>query len=227
VYRAFAEALPAAKTGENMFERASGSGWWEWLAAHPEHGSAFNRAMQAAAQSRIAALSDFSWDGVETVVDVGGGNGTLVIGLLEQHPQLRGVVFDLPEVAADASVQVAEASLSDRCSIEEGSFFERVPPGGDVYVLAKVLHDWDDDHALKILQRVRESAGAGTRLLILDSVVTSDESSRQTKVLDLVMLALVNGRERTSDQWSQLLERGGWEATSIENGLIQAQAAGA
>jgi hypothetical protein len=153
VYRAFAEALPAVKTGENMFERASGSGWWEWLAARPELGSAFNRAMQAGAQARIAALRDFPWQEVDTVIDVGGGNGTLVIGLLDQHPQLRGVVFDLPEVAEAASVRVAEASLSDRCAIEKGSFFERVPRGGDVYLLAKVLHDWDDDDAVKILQR--------------------------------------------------------------------------
>jgi len=225
VYRAFAEALPAVKTGENMFERASGSGWWAWLAARPELGSAFNRAMQAGAQARIAALSDFPWHEVDTVIDVGGGNGTLVIGLLEQHPQLRGVVFDLPEVAEAASVRVAEASLSDRCAIEKGSFFDRVPQGGDVYLLAKVLHDWDDDDAVMILQHVRESAEANTRLLILDSVITSDESSRRTKLLDLVLLALVNGRERTSGQWSQLLARGGWVATSIENGLIEAKAA--
>jgi hypothetical protein len=225
VYRAFAEALPAVKTGENMFERASGSGWWEWLAAQPELGSAFNRAMQAGAQARIAALSDFPWHQVDTVIDVGGGNGTLVIGLLEQHPHLRGVVFDLPEVAEAASARVAEASLSDRCTIEKGSFFDGVPQGGGVYLLAKVLHDWDDDVAVKILQRVRESADEDTRLLILDSVITSDESSRRTKLLDLVLLALVNGRERTSSQWSQLLDRGGWAATSIENGLIEAIAA--
>ena len=226
VYRAFAEALSAVKTGENMFERASGSGWWESLAAQPELGSAFNRAMQAGAQARLAALSSFPWQEVDTVIDVGGGNGTLVIGLLEQHPHLRGVVFDLPEVAEAASVRVGEASLGDRCAIEKGSFFDRVPHGGDVYLLAKVVHDWDDDDASKILQRVRESAGAGTRLLVLDSVVTSEESSRHAKLLDLVLLALVNGRERTSDQWRQLLDRSGWGVTSIENGLIQAQAAG-
>lgn len=225
VYRAFAEALPAAKTGENMFERASGSGWWESLAARPELGSAFNRAMQAGAQARLADLKDLPWHEVDTVVDVGGGNGTLIIGLLTQHPHLRGVIFDLPEVADAASARVAEASLADRCSIERGSFFERVPQGGDVYLLAKVLHDWDDDDALKILQRIRDSAGADTRLLILDSVITSEESSRRTKLLDLVLLALVNGRERTSGQWSQLLDRGGWDVRSIENGRIQAKAA--
>lgn len=225
VYRAFAEALPAVSSGENMFERASGSGWWVWLAKRPELGTAFNRAMQAGAQARISALGDFPWHDVKTVVDVGGGNGTLIIGLLEQHPHLRGVIFDLPEVAGAASARVAEASLDDRCSVEEGSFFERVPEGGDVYLLAKVLHDWDDDDALQILQRVRAAASAHTRLLVLESLITSDSHSRSTKLLDLVLLALVNGRERTPDEWTQLLARAGWLTTSIEHGLIEAQAA--
>jgi hypothetical protein len=181
--------------------------------------------MQAAAQGRIAALKDFAWEEVETVVDVGGGNGTLIIGLLEQHAHLRGVIFDLPAVAPAASARITDASLDGRCSVEAGSFFERVPEGGDVYLLAKVLHDWDDDDALKILRRIRASATAETRLLVLDSVITSDASSEKTKVLDLVLLALVNGRERTPDEWRQLLDRGGWLVTSIENGLIEGQAA--
>jgi hypothetical protein len=225
VYRAFAEALPAATSGENMFERATGSGWWDWLATRPELGAAFNRAMQAGAQARVGALSNFPWDEVETVVDVGGGNGTLIISLLEQHPHLRGVIFDLPEVASAASTRIADASLGDRCSVEAGSFFERVPEGGDVYVLAKILHDWDDAAAVEILQHVRGCATAETRLLVLDSVVTSDARSRKTKLLDLVLLALVDGRERTPDEWKQLLDKGGWLTTSIQDGLIEGQAA--
>jgi hypothetical protein len=225
VYRAFAEAVSAARSGENMFERATGSGWWDWLAARPDLGATFNQAMQAGAQARIAALRNFPWHEVETVIDVGGGNGTLIIGLLEQHTHLHGVIFDLPEVASAASARIADASLDDRCSVEAGSFFERVPAGGDVYLLAKVVHDWDDDAALEILRRVRASATAETRLLILDSVITPDANSQRTKLLDLVMLALVNGRERTPDEWRHLLNQGGWLATSIENGLIEGRAA--
>lgn len=224
VYRAFAEALPAAKSGENMFERASGIGWWEWLADNPGVGDAFNRAMQSGARRRIAALDGFPWDEVETVIDVGGGNGTLLLGLLERHAHLHGVVFDLPEVAGAASANVAEASLGERCSVESGNAFERVPEGGDVYLLAKVLHDWDDARAHQILERVRAAARPDTRLLVLDSVVTSAESSRTTKLLDLVMLTLVSGRERSAGEWRRLLTEGGWSATSIEDGLIEARA---
>lgn len=225
VYRAFAEALPAVRSGENMFERASGSGWWEWLAARPDLAAVFNRAMQAGAEMRITALNDFPWREVETVVDVGGGNGTLLIGLLEQHPHLHGVVFDLPEVAAAASARIAAASLGDRCAVEQGSFFDSAPEGGDVYLLAKVLHDWDDAAAIQILQRVRASATSAARLLVLDSVITSGAASRSTKLLDLVMLALVDGRERTTEEWRDLLGKGGWRPVSIEDGLIEAQAA--
>jgi O-methyltransferase domain len=225
VYRAFAEALPAAREGKNMFELASGSGWWDWLAARPEASAAFNRAMQAGAQARLATLANFPWHEVATVVDVGGGNGTLIVGLLAQHPHLRGVIFDLPEVASAATAQVAKAGLGDRCSVEEGSFFERVPDGADVYVLAKVLHDWDDEAALKILRRVGLAAAVESRLLVLDSVLAADGGSQRTILLDLVMLALVNGRERTTGEWTELLKRGGWLATSVQNGLIEAQPA--
>ncbi len=223
VYRAFAEALPAASGSEIMFERATGVGWWEWLASRPDAAAAFNQAMQAGAHHRLDSLADFPWHEVGIVVDVGGGNGTLVAGLLEQHPHLHGVVFDLPEVAAAASEQLKETPVGDRCAVEAGSFFERVPEGGDVYLLAKVLHDWDDAAALEILQSVRGAASADSRLLMLESVVTTDADSRGTKLLDLVMLALVNGRERTAGEWRQLLTSGGWSVTSLRDGLIEAQ----
>jgi hypothetical protein len=159
------------------------------------------------------------------LVDIGGGNGTLVTGLLEQHQHLHGVVFDLPEVAAAASMQLAKTTVGDRCTVEAGSFFDRVPEDGDVYLLAKVLHDWDDAAALEILQRVRGSASADSRLLVLESVVTADTESRAAKLIDLVMLALVNGRERTASEWNPLLASGGWSVTSLQDGLIEAQPA--
>jgi hypothetical protein len=159
------------------------------------------------------------------VVDVGGGNGTLIIGLLEQHAHLHGVIFDLPEVASAASTRVAQSDVGDRCSVEAGSFLERVPEGGDVYLLAKVLHDWDDAAAREILEHVRASATAESSLVVLESVVTADADSRSTKLIDLVMLALVNGRERTESEWRQLLTSGGWTVTSLKDGLIKARPA--
>jgi O-methyltransferase domain/Dimerisation domain len=225
VYRALAEALPAVRTGENMFERVAGSDWWRWLDQHPELGDTFNRAMQAGAQGRLTAIADVPWEDVKTVVDVGGGNGTLILGLLERHAHLRGVIFDLPEVAAAASARLAETSVGARCTVEAGNFFEGVPAGADVYLLAKVLHDWDDAPAVEILKSVRTAASSESKLLVLDSVISTEARSQFAKVLDLVILALVNGRERTATEWTRLLAAGGWAPDAIQDGLIAARPA--
>ena len=222
VYRAFAEALPAARTGENMFSRVHGVDWWSWLERNPELGSTFNRAMQAGAQGRIEQLNPVAWNDGESVVDVGGGNGTLVIELLQRQPGLMGVVFDLPEVAVEADARVKAAGLSDRCRVTSGSFFDEVPSGGDVYLLAKVLHDWDDAAATRILEKIRAAAPDHARLLVIDSVVPAGNSPHPSKRLDLVMLTLVDGRERSEDEWRQLLEAGGFRPVSIGEGLVQA-----
>lgn len=223
IYRAFAEALPAARTGENMFSRVNGVDWWTWLERNPDIGSAFNRAMQAGAQGRIELISALPWQDGETVVDVGGGNGTLLIELLQRQVQLRGVVFDLPDVAVEASTRVETAGLSDRCRVLPGSFFDEVPAGGDVYLLAKILHDWDDDAATRILSMVRAAAPDHARLLVIDSVVPAGNSPHPAKALDLVMLSLVDGRERDEDEWRRLLEAGRFRPLSIGDGLIQAK----
>ena len=222
VYRAFAEALPAARTGENMFSSVHGIDWWTWLERNPDVGETFNRAMQAGAQGRIDLISGLVWNDDETVVDIGGGNGTLLIELLRRHPRLSGVVFDLPEVVDAAAERVASAGLGDRCRVVAGSFFEEVPSGGDVYVLAKVIHDWDNDAARRILRKVRAAAPDHARLLIIDSVVPAGNSPHHSKVIDLVMLSLVDGRERDETEWRQLLEAGGFQPVNIADGLIQA-----
>lgn len=222
VYRAFAEALPTARTGENMFSRVHGVDWWGWLERNPELGSIFNRAMEAGARGRVDDLASVAFHDGERVVDVGGGNGTLVIELLQRQPSLTGVVFDLPEVAAEANVRVEAAGLSERCRVIGGSFFDEVPAGGHVYLLAKILHDWDDAAAIRILQSVRAAAPDGSRLLVLESVVPAGNAAHPSKDLDLVMLALVDGRERDEDEWRRLLGAGGFRAVSIADGLVQA-----
>ena len=222
VYRAFGEALSTARTGENMFSRVHGVDWWTWLERNPEFGALFHRAMQAGAQGRIDRIAGLAWQDGETVVDVGGGNGTLVIELLQRHPQLRGVVFDLPEVAAEAEARVRAAGLSDRCRVVRGSFFDDVPAGGDVYLLAKVVHDWNDAAAERILDKVRAAVPTHGRLLILDFSVPVGNSAHPAKMIDLVMLALVDGRERNEGEWRQLLEACRFHPVQIADGLIQA-----
>jgi hypothetical protein len=213
-YRAFADSLHAARTGEATFPRVFGADWWTWLAQNPEEGERFNRAMQGERKSE--RFADVEWRGGETVVDVGGGNGALLIDLLRSRPALRGVVFELPDVAREAEERVAQAGLSDRCDVVAGSFFDGVPEGGDTYVLSTVLHDWDDEGAGAILRNVRAATPDHARVLILDAVIQPGNEPDGEKWLDLLMLVLLRGRERTEEEWRALLAGAGFRLERVE-----------
>lgn len=210
-----AGALDAAG-GEPAFLRIHGTEFWSWLAAHPDERAAFDRAMVEGTERRVERLAQLSWRGDETVVDIGGGNGALLRELLRRKPGLRGIVFDLPETVRD------ETSFGDRLTFVAGDFFESVP-AGDVYVLATVLHDWDDDRARAILSTIRDAAPADARLIILDSLVPAGNEPNGAKWLDLLMLALFNGRERSEAQWRALLDATGFEPVRIDDRLIEAR----
>jgi SAM-dependent methyltransferase len=204
-----------ATSGEAAFPRLFGTDFWAWLAEHPAERAAFDRAMEQGKEGRLERLASVELRGDETVVDVGGGNGSLLAALLRLHPGLHGVVFDLPETARD------EAGLGERIEFAAGSFFECVPPG-DVHLLCTILHDWDDESAAAILRRVHEAARPDGRLVILDGVVPAGNEPAGPKWLDLLMLALFAGRERDERQWRALLGDTDFEIVSLRDGLIEA-----
>jgi hypothetical protein len=212
-YLAVAELDPS---GDPTFARTFGTDFWSWLAAHPDERAAFDRAMEQGKERRVERLEPVEWRGDETVVDVGGGNGSLLVELLRLQPGIRGIVFDLPETVRD------EAKLGERIEFVAGDFFERVPQG-DVYILSTILHDWDDERAATILRTIREAAPAGARLLILDAVVPEGNEPSGAKWLDLLMLTLFAGRERSEAQWRELLEAGGFEPVRFHESLIEAR----
>lgn len=189
-------------SGGPSFPRVFGEEFWLWLKTQPAERAAFDRAMAQGWQRRLERVESVGWRGDETVVDVGGGNGSFLLALLDRHPAMRGIVFDLPETVRD------EAAFGDRCTFVEGSFFESVPEG-DVHLLTTILHDWDDESARRILAAVR--ASAGERLLVVDSIIEPGNEAAGAKWLDLLMLALFAGRERTEPQWRKLLASAGWE----------------
>ena len=202
--------------GRPSFPRICGADFWSWLAAHPPERAAFDRAMAQGWQTRLERLRMVDWRGDETVVDIGGGNGALLAGLLSRRPGLRGIVFDLPETVRD------EDALGERITFVEGSFFERVPEG-DVYVLSTILHDWDDERASAILRTIRATAAPDARLVIIDAVVPPGNEPHGAKWLDLLMLALLGGRERDEAQWRDLLGATGFEPVLLEERLIEAR----
>jgi O-methyltransferase domain len=212
---AFLQAVAALDvSGKPSFPRVFGDEFWAWLAAHPEERAAFDRAMAQGSQGRLDRLESVDWGGDELVVDVGGGNGSLLVALLGRHQRMRGIVFDLPETGRD------ERALGERCRFVEGSFFESVPHG-DVHLLSTILHDWDDQSARRILEVIR--AAAGKRLVVLDSIIEPGNAPDGAKWLDLLMLTLAAGRERSAGQWRVLLGKAGWQPTRFGQGVIEAQ----
>jgi len=206
-----------ATTSESPFEARFGTGFWEWLAEHPSERTAFDAAMAGDRDGPAKRLAALEWRDGEVVVDVGGGNGSLLIELTERRPELRGVVLDLPETVRD------EAAFGDRIEFVAGSFFESVPEG-DGYVLSGILHDWPDEDAARILRTMRAAAPAHARLLINESVIRPGNDADGAKWLDLLMLVLAGGRERDEGQWRALLESAGWSLAQFhESGLIEAR----
>jgi hypothetical protein len=203
-------------TGEPPFPRLHGTDFWSWLADNPSERAAFDRAMAQGGDPRIERIASLDWRGDEVVVDVGGGNGSLLFELLRRQPGLRGVVLDLPETTRD------EAAFGGRCTFVAGDFFESVP-SGDAYVLSGILHDWDDERATAILSTIRDAASSNARLVVLEAVVPPGNESHGSKWLDLLMLALSGGRERDELQWRTLLSEAGFEPVWMEDGLIEAR----
>jgi hypothetical protein len=166
--------------------------------------------MQGGVAVRIQPLLECDWSGAETVVDVGGGNGSLLRALLSAQPHLRGVLFDQPHV-------VAAATPGERCTAVGGSFFEAVPEG-DVHVQMQILHDWNDEDATRILRVCRAAVPGHGRLRIVDLVVPDEISDEPSTLIDLQMLVLLGGRERTLTQWRDLLAAGGFELAGVTTG---------
>ncbi|HEX7197604.1 MAG TPA: methyltransferase [Candidatus Limnocylindria bacterium] len=203
-------------TGEPVFARTFGMDFWAWLAEHPDERGAFDRAMAQSLEMKLERLERVEWRGDETVVDIGGGNGAVLVELVQRHSGLRGIVFDLPETVRN------EETFGDRCRFVAGDFFERVPRG-DVYVLSTILHDWDDERASAILRTIRAAAPDDARVIVMDAVIPTGNERHGPKWLDLLMLVLFAGRERDEEQWRELLDGAGFEPVQIEDGLIQAR----
>jgi hypothetical protein len=225
-YRVWERAELAFRTGAAATTDVLGSGYFEWLGEHPAEAAIFNRAMAAGSSFKLRSLEQLDWSN-QLVVDVGGGTGGLLSGLLANHPGLRGIVVDLAHSEPVAQATFRSAGVADRCTFVSGDFFQAVPAGGDAYVLSHILHDWDDEPARRILRAIRAAAGDSARLVILDSVLDAGPGAVVPKLLDLHMLVLLGGRERTADDWTRLLAECGFAVVRIhaEGSLAAIEAA--
>jgi len=209
------------RTGEPAFRKTNpDADPFTEMAKDPARVALFDRAMAAFAPQTAAAVAhayDFSAFG--TITDVGGGNGSLLIGILRANPGVRGVVFDQPHVAARAREQVEKAGLADRCQVAGGSFFESVPPGADAYMLKHVIHDWNDERATAILKRCGEAMGQRGTLLIVEGVyperIDRSLESRGAAANDVNMLVCTGGRQRSEEEFRALYAGAGFRLTRI------------
>lgn len=230
VYRSFDGLLETVRTGRPSFSALFGLPFYEYLDRNPGFAATFNAAMAAAPVSR--ALTADLLDGAHTVVDVGGGDGGLLAEALRHDPQRRGVLAELPEAAAQARERLAEAGVLDRVRIVAGSFFDEVPGGGDLYVLCRVLHNWNDANAGRVLARTRAAMPADARLVVLEELLPATAqpltasagawAAPRTRIVDLLMLVLMEGRDRTAEEYTKLLADNGFAVKSVTEDAIEA-----
>ena len=215
-WRGWEHVLHAVATGKTGMERAFGTTLFEYLATEPEEASYFNDAMigfHGAEPEAVAAAYDFS--GCETVVDIGGGTGNLLAAILERRPHLRGVLAERPHVLSEATVLVESRGLSPRVALEPIDFFTSIPDCGDVYLLSHVIHDWTEEQCLTILRNCRTAMKPGSRLLIIEMVLPAGNTPHPGKLLDLAMLVMPGGEERTAGGYDALLKRAGFGMTRV------------
>ncbi len=212
-YRSFGELGRAVRTGREAFEHVFGAHHFPYFAQHPELADLFDRAMAASAPMfhPVADLVDFS--AAKVVVDVAGGNGELLSHILRAEPHLEGVLLERAHALEAARGVLAKAGCADRCRLVTGDFTEAVPPGGDVYLLSRVLHDWDDTQCLAILRNLADAMPRHAELLVIERLLPSDGTPSLAVPWDVHMLCNVGGRERTAEHYGRLLADAGFELT--------------
>jgi SAM-dependent methyltransferase len=207
----FEHILDTVRTGTPGFDLAFGTDIFGFLAQHPDCAATFDAAMSertAAFAPSVAATCDFS--DIRSIVDVGGGQGTLLAEILRRHSHLRGILFETAAAAARAEAVLGGIDLADRCELMAGDFFEQVPRGADCYLLANVLHDWDDKRAIDILRNCRRSMARGGSVLIVERLIPDEPGdSVPTLLSDINMLVITGGQERTNAEYASLLAEAG------------------
>jgi O-methyltransferase domain/Dimerisation domain len=215
-WHSWEEIVYSLETGMTGFDKACGMPLFEYLAQHPQEASYFSEAMvgyHGAEPPAVAKAYDFSRLG--TIVDVGGATGNMLAAILSQHGGPRGVLYDRPHVVSDAPALLKARGVQARVTIEPGDFFERVPAGGDAYLLSHIIHDWNEEQCLTILGHCRNAITPDGRLLIVETVLPPGDTPHQGKVQDMVMLVVPGGQERTEAEYVSLLGQARFRLTRV------------
>jgi O-methyltransferase domain len=216
----WSDLLYSVRTGEPIYPHRFGMDVWTYTAQHPEYAALFDEAMaDFTRQAAIAVAAAYDFSPFKTIVDVGGGAGVLLAGILNATPAARGILFDRPDVVERARGELVRRALAPRCSVVGGDFFREVPAGADAYLLKHVIHDWDDERAASILRVCRRAMGAGARLLVVEGVypprIDQSDASRGAASNDVNMLVCTGGRQRSEAEFRALYAATGFRLTRI------------
>jgi hypothetical protein len=215
-FHVYANAMYSVKTGESAVPETVGHGVFEHFAKNPELSKVFNDAMTGFSSVVVpAVLEAYDFSGIRTLVDIAGGHGGVLTAILQKYPSMKGILFDLDHVIAGAVPTIQAKGLSDRCTTASGDFFKAVPSGGDAYIMKHIIHDWDDERAAVILSNIRKVLPEDGRVILIESVLPEGNEPGLGKVMDLEMLVMPGGKERTEREFRQLFERAGFTLTRI------------
>jgi O-methyltransferase domain/Dimerisation domain len=218
-YRAWGGVMHTVKTGETAFDHVFGVGVWQYRAAHAEFGALFDKSIATFTAHVQAALEAYPFGNFKTIVDVAGGNGSLMTAILQAHPSVRGAIVDLPRVAEQTRRRIAAAGLTDRCDVIGGDAFQDLPAGADGYILSTVIHDWDDQHSIALLRSCRRAMTPNSWLVLIERLLPkrSDSSllARPVVMSDLNMMVMTGGHERTVTEYEALLQAAGFALTKV------------
>jgi hypothetical protein len=204
------------RTGEPGFLKVFGEPMFDYIGHNPALGPLFDAGMTAFHGHETQAMLDaYDFSEIGTLADIGGGNGLLLTTVLGRYPQMRGVLFDLPQVAARARAGLATLGLEQRCKVVEGSFFEAVPPGADAYLMRHIIHDWTDEQSVQILSNCRKAIAAHGRVLLVEFTVAAANQASLGKDIDIMMMTFPGGMERTDEEYAALFAQSGFRLAKV------------
>jgi hypothetical protein len=215
-WHAHEQLFHSVKTGETAFDHVFGKPIFQYLAENPEAAGVFDEAMTSFSSGdgqAVAATYDFSQ--AETIADIAGGHGVLLSAVLQANPQAKGILYDQPQVVEGAAETLEKAGVRERVETVGGDFFKSVPVEADVYMMRLILHDWTDEQNLIILMNLAESMSPGKKFLIIEVVVEEDDTPSMSKVMDINMMGMTGGRERTEKEYGDLLEKAGFRLERV------------
>lgn len=215
-FRTWAEIDYSIQTGGIAFEKVFSKPIFEYLGENPDKAKIFDAAMVGIHGRESEVILDaYDFSGVNVLADIGGGNGSQITGILQRHSSMKGILFDLPHVIGRAKDPIDAVGLADRCELVSGNFFESIPQGADAYMMRHIIHDWDDDKSLTILRNCHQAMSSSSRLLVVESVIPPGNEPFGGKFLDLVMMLIPGGKERTEDEYRMLFDEAGFKLTRI------------